>query len=137
MGHCQVILGLERRCVRFVRSRRNSMRNRAAIAPIHPHLSNACATILRRSCPNGVSRTGRPGKPLYGTMRSAINSERETCGICSDSHLNRKCGCGCSCGFRRRAGGWRESGRRGWCRRGRASALYLKRALVYATVHDA
>ena len=137
MGHCQVILRLERRCVRLVRSRRNSVRNRAAIAPIHPHVSNACPTVLRRSCPNGVSRTGRPGKPLRGTMRITINSERETRGICSDCHLNRKFRCRCGCGLRRNSGGWRESGRRSWCRRGGASSLCLKRAFVYATVHDA
>ena len=108
MGHCQVILRLERRCVRFVRSRRNSVRNRAAIAPIHPHVSNACATVLRRNCPNGVSRTGGPGKRLCGTMRNAINSEGETCGICSDTR-------GLSVPV----------------------SLYLKRTLVYAAARNA
>jgi hypothetical protein len=63
------------------------------ITPLCPQVLNACPATLRGSCGNSVTRTGRPGKALCRTETSAVYSERETCGICLDSHLNHRRGC--------------------------------------------
>ena len=55
MGHSQVILRRECRRVSRVSGRRNSVRDRAVVAPLGPYVLNACATALRRSCGNGVT----------------------------------------------------------------------------------
>ena len=93
MGHRQEILRLECRGIGLVSGRRNSVRDSSAITPLCPHVLNACPTALRGSCGNGVTRTGRPGKGLCRTITSAVNSERETCGSCLDSHLDHRCRC--------------------------------------------
>ena len=64
MSHRQVILFLECRRVGLVGGGRNGVRDRAIVAPSGPYVPNACATALRRSGGNGVTRTGRPGKCL-------------------------------------------------------------------------
>ena len=104
MGHRQVILRPERCGVGLVGGRRDSVRDGAIVAPPGPHVSNARATVLRRSRGNGVARTARPGKRLCRTVSSAVNGERETRGSCLDSHLN--CRCRCS--------SWRWRWRRRW-----------------------
>ena len=88
--HRQKILCPECRRVRGVGGRRNRVRDSSATAPICPDVPNACATALRGSCGNGVTRTGRPGKGLCRTVTSAVNSERETCESCLDSHLDHR-----------------------------------------------
>ena len=55
VGHRQEILRPERRCVSRVSGRRNSVRDRAVVAPLGPCVLNACATALWRSGSNGVT----------------------------------------------------------------------------------
>ena len=55
MGHRQEILRLECGCVGRVGGRRDSVRDRAVVAPLGPCVLNACATALRRSGSNGVT----------------------------------------------------------------------------------
>jgi hypothetical protein len=112
VAHCEVIFGAKIRGVTGVSSGSNSVRDRSAIAPIHPHVLNACATVLRRSGGDGVSRTGGPGKRVCGTIRGAINSEGETCGIRLDSHLDG----GRRCGSRRSGGSYSRCCGRSRCR---------------------
>jgi hypothetical protein len=54
-GHGQVVLRLECRRVGRVGGWRNSVRDRAVVAPLAPYVLNACATALRRCCDNGVT----------------------------------------------------------------------------------
>ena len=93
MSHRQEILRLECRGIGLVSGRRNSVRDSAIITPFCPYILNACSTVLRGSCGNGVTRTGGPGKSLGRTVTSAVDSERETCGSCLDSHLNCRSRC--------------------------------------------
>ncbi len=53
--HRQKILGVEIRRVSVVCSRRDSVRDSSATAPICPCVLNARAAALRRSCSNGVA----------------------------------------------------------------------------------
>jgi len=55
MTHREKILSVEIRCVSRVGGRRDSVRDSSATAPIHPCVSNACGTVLRRCCGNGVT----------------------------------------------------------------------------------
>ena len=103
MAHSQVKLFPKCRCVGLVGGRRNSVRYRTAVAPPGPYVTNARATALRRSCGNGVTGTGHPGKRLCRTVSGTVNAERATCGICLDSHLDGR--------------------RRSWCRCRRRSAV--------------
>ena len=118
MTHRQAILCPEIRRVGLVCSRRNRVRDSSTTCPIHPDVSNVWGTVLRRSCGNNVSGTGRPGKRLCRSVSGAINAEGEPCGICLHSHLNsrrwrgrcggcrrrRRCGCGSRTGCRSRCG---------------------------------
>ena len=88
VSHRQEILRLECRGVGLVSGRRNGVRDSSAITPLCPRVLNACPTALRGGCGYGVTRAGRPGKGLCRTVTSAVNSERETCGSCLDSHLD-------------------------------------------------
>jgi hypothetical protein len=92
VGHRQEILRLECCGVGLVRSRRNGVRDGSTIAPLCPHVPNACPAALRGSCGYGMTRPGRPGKVLCRAVASAINSERETWQSCLDSHLDRRWG---------------------------------------------
>ena len=93
MAHRQVKLFPECRCVGLVGGRRNSVRYRTAVAPPGPYVTNARATALRRSCGNGVTGTGHPGKRLCRTVSGTVNAERATYGACLDSHLDGRCRC--------------------------------------------
>jgi len=64
MGHRQEVLCGERRGIGRVRRGSDAVRNGAVVAPIFPHVLNACTTALRRSCCNCVARTRSPGKRL-------------------------------------------------------------------------
>ena len=99
-------------CVSRVRGRSDSVRDSSATAPICPYVTNACATALRRSCGYGVTRTGRPGECLCGTVSSSVHNERETGRSCLNGDLN-----GWSWG-RCRSRRW-CCGRRRSCSRGR------------------
>jgi hypothetical protein len=58
VGHCQEILGLERRHVGRVGGRRDGVRDCPVVAPLGPYVLNACATALRRCRGNSVARPG-------------------------------------------------------------------------------
>ena len=47
VGHRQVILRVEIRCVNLVSGRRNCVRDRSAIGPATPRVTNPCGTVLR------------------------------------------------------------------------------------------
>jgi len=55
VGHRQVILRPECRGVLQVGRWHNRVRDRAVVTPPGPHVPNACATVLRRSCSDGVA----------------------------------------------------------------------------------
>jgi hypothetical protein len=74
VGHRQVILCPESRCVGRVGGWGDSVRDRAVIAPPGPWVLNACATALRRSCGNRVTRATHPGTPSRATeLRRSAN----------------------------------------------------------------
>jgi len=75
LGHCEIVLCRECRCEGLVGDRSNGVRDCSATAPACPYVPNACATALRRSCSNGVTRTRLPGKRLRRSVRSTINRE--------------------------------------------------------------
>src|SRR5947208_16299518 len=55
VGHRQEILRLKCRRVGGVGRRRNTVRDRAVVAPIAPDVLDVCATALWRCCGNGVT----------------------------------------------------------------------------------
>jgi len=88
MGHRQIILCFECRCVGLVSGRRDSVRDSSATAPITPEIPNACTAALRGSCGDGMTRTGVPRKRLRRIVSSAVNTKRETSLIGLNSYLN-------------------------------------------------
>ena len=107
VGHRQVILRRECRCVGLVSRRRNSVRDPTVVTPSAPQELNASGSALRGNCRNGVARTARPRKRLCRTVTSAVNREREAGWSCLNSHLDggRRCSCWrCSRGRCRRCG---------------------------------
>src|SRR4029450_10628526 len=69
VGHSQVILRIEIRCVSLVSGGSNSVRGSSATAPTCPYVPNACATALRGGRGNRVARTRLPGKGLGRSIR--------------------------------------------------------------------
>ena len=55
MGHRQVILRRERRCVSGVGGGSNSVRDATIVAPPTPYVPNASGSALWGSCSNGVA----------------------------------------------------------------------------------
>ena len=55
MSHRQGILRPEIRGVGLVSGRRDNVRDRTVVAPIHPYVANACASILWGCCGNSVA----------------------------------------------------------------------------------
>src|SRR5204863_6345165 len=59
------------------------------VTPATKVVANICATALRRSGRNGMSRTCRPRKCLGGAVTGAIDAERTTGRSCLHSYQNR------------------------------------------------
>jgi len=71
VGHRQVILRPEGRRVSRVGGGRDCVRDGAVVAPPGPRILNACATVLRRSCGDGVSDFWIQGEGVRAAQQSS------------------------------------------------------------------